>query len=232
MHSDPRTPQSGPGTPHSNGEASGRENQSDDEKWEGGAKSDQSEDEEEKRHYSDEDRENSDDEGPRNRKPGTVPVVLKMKGLRHTKKAADPRTASGIHLLTCFNVSCSHHSMSLHLGNEVFDVYKAPLQGDHNHLFIRQGTGLQGQAVFKTKLTFRPHSTDSATHRKMTLSLADRCSKTQKIRILPMAGRDPESQRNEMIKVMLAGILSIYAFLPTCTGILLSPPRPNEFAYG
>ncbi|TRZ02003.1 hypothetical protein DNTS_024165 [Danionella cerebrum] len=82
----------------------------------------------------------------------------------------------------------------------VFDVYKAPLQGDHNHLFIRQGTGLQGQAVFKTKLTFRPHSTDSATHRKMTLSLADRCSKTQKIRILPMAGRDPESQRNEMIK--------------------------------
>lgn len=47
----------------------------------------------------------------------------------------------------------------------------------------------------------RPHSTDSATHRKMTLSLADRCSKTQKIRILPMAGRDPESQRNEMIKV-------------------------------
>ena len=30
-----------------------------------------------------------------------------------------------------------------------------PLQGDFNHLFIRQGTGLQGQAVFKTKLTFR-----------------------------------------------------------------------------
>ncbi|KAG8145020.1 hypothetical protein E2320_013406 [Naja naja] len=77
---------------------------------------------------------------------------------------------------------------------------KARLEGDHNHLFIRQGTGLQGQAVFKTKLTFRPHSTDSATHRKMTLSLADRCSKTQKIRILPMAGRDPESQRTEMIK--------------------------------
>ncbi|ROJ25300.1 RNA polymerase-associated protein LEO1 [Anabarilius grahami] len=51
-------------------------------------------------------------------------------------------------------VKWSDGSMSLHLGNEVFDVYKAPLQGDHNHLFIRQGTGLQGQAVFKTKLTF------------------------------------------------------------------------------
>lgn len=69
-HSDPGTPQSGPGTPHSEAEASGRENQSDDEKWEGGAKSDQSDDEEGKRHYSDEERENSDDEGPRGRKPG------------------------------------------------------------------------------------------------------------------------------------------------------------------
>lgn len=54
----------------------------------------------------------------------------------------------------------------------------------------------------------RPHSTDSATHRKMTLSLADRCSKTQKIRILPMAGRDPESHRNEMIKVTVVVCLS------------------------
>lgn len=72
VHSEIGTPQSGPGTPHSDVDGSGRENQSDDEKWEGHAKSDQSEDEEEKRHYSDEERENSDDEGPRNRKPGTV----------------------------------------------------------------------------------------------------------------------------------------------------------------
>lgn len=59
---------------------------------------------------------------------------------------------------------------------------------------------------------FRPHSTDSATHRKMTLSLADRCSKTQKIRILPMAGRDPESHRNEMIKVTRGHGLSTERF--------------------
>ena len=63
------------------------------------------------------------------------------------------------------------------------------------------GTGLQGQAVFKHKLTFRPHSTDSQTHRKMTLSIADRFSKAQKIRVLPAVGKDPESQRNERIKV-------------------------------
>ena len=55
--------------------------------------------------------------------------------------------------------------------------------------------------TFRSKLTFRPHSTDSQTHRKMTLSIADRFSKAQKIRVLPAVGKDPESQRLERIKV-------------------------------
>ncbi|XP_036157544.1 RNA polymerase-associated protein LEO1-like isoform X2 [Myotis myotis] len=97
-------------------------------------------------------------------------------------------------------VKWSDGSMSLHLGSEVFDVYRAPLEGNHSHLFVREDTGLQGQAIFKSKLTFRPHSTDYATHKKMTLPLADRCSRTQKIRIIPIAGCDPECQRTEKIK--------------------------------
>lgn len=92
-------------------------------------------------------------------------------------------------------VKWSDGSMSLHLGNEIFDVYKQPLQGDHNHLFIRQGTGLQGQAVFRTKLTFRPHSTESFTHKKMTMSLADRSQKTSGIKILTQVGYDPDADR-------------------------------------
>jgi hypothetical protein len=48
---------------------------------------------------------------------------------------------------------------------------------------------------------FRPHSTDSFTHRKMTLSMADRATKTQKIRVLPIAGKDPEAHKTAMIKV-------------------------------
>ena len=35
----------------------------------------------------------------------------------------------------------------------------------------------------------------------MTLSIADRFSKAQKIRVLPAVGKDPESQRLERIKV-------------------------------
>ena len=53
-------------------------------------------------------------------------------------------------------------SMSLFLGNEIFDIYKQPEQGRLNHLFVRQGTGLQGQAVFRSKLTFR--CKDDASH--------------------------------------------------------------------
>jgi RNA polymerase-associated protein LEO1 len=98
-------------------------------------------------------------------------------------------------------VRWSDGSLSLLLGNEVFDIHKQQLlNSDHSHLFVRQGTGLQAQAVFRTKLTFRPHSTDSITHRKMTLSMADKFNKTQKIRVLPVIGKDPETQRTEMAK--------------------------------
>ena len=72
-----------------------------------------------------------------------------------------------------------------------------------------QGTGLQAQSVFKEKLTFRPHSTSSQTHRKMTLSIADRASKAQKIKLLSAAGMDPEAQRTELIKVRVFEAQSI-----------------------
>ena len=50
---------------------------------------------------------------------------------------------------------------------------------------------------------FRPHSTESFTHRKMTMSLADRSTKLQKVKVLPISGRDPEYCRNAMIKVRI-----------------------------
>lgn len=97
-------------------------------------------------------------------------------------------------------VRWSDGSLSLHLGDEIFNVERQALHGDHNHLFIRQGTGLQGQAVFRTKLTFRPHSTESFTHRKMTMSLADRSTKAQGIKVLSSVGANPEAHRDVLIK--------------------------------
>lgn len=97
-------------------------------------------------------------------------------------------------------VRWSDGSLSLYLGSEIFDVHAQPTTGDHNHLFVRQGQGLQGQAVFRTKLTFRPHSTDTLTHRKMTLSMADRSTKTQKVKVLAEVGVDPETQKQELVR--------------------------------
>ena len=59
---------------------------------------------------------------------------------------------------------------------------------------------MQGQAVFRTKLSFRPHSTDSQTHKKMTLSMADRSSKTNQIKVISMVGADPDVNRWGRIK--------------------------------
>uniref|UniRef100_A0A914REM6 Uncharacterized protein n=1 Tax=Parascaris equorum TaxID=6256 RepID=A0A914REM6_PAREQ len=78
--------------------------------------------------------------------------------------------------------------MSLFLGSEGFDVQVQPMQHD-DHLFMRQGAGLQPH---NEKLTFRPVSTDSITHREVTLSMADRSNKSQKVKVLNAVGVDPE----------------------------------------
>ncbi|RNA34467.1 RNA polymerase-associated LEO1 isoform X1 [Brachionus plicatilis] len=97
-------------------------------------------------------------------------------------------------------VKWSDGSLSLYLGNEIFDVYKTAIQGNQNHLFVRQGNVLQGQTVFKTKLTFRPHSIDSMTHRKMTMSLVESGSRTKKVKILNELTKNPENKRLELLK--------------------------------
>lgn len=98
-------------------------------------------------------------------------------------------------------VEWSDGTMSLYLGSEVFDVNEKSI-GECSHLFIRQGLrqGLQGLAIFNSKLSIRPYSTESLTHRKLTLSLADRSQKTQKIRMLNNPGQDPEVRLSELSK--------------------------------
>lgn len=98
-------------------------------------------------------------------------------------------------------VEWSDGTMSLYLGSEIFDLDEKSI-GECSHLFTRQGIrqGLQAQAIFGSKLSIRPNSTESFTHRKLTLSLADRSRKTQKIRMLNNPGQDPEARLSELSK--------------------------------
>lgn len=85
-------------------------------------------------------------------------------------------------------------SMSLHLGNEIFDI-----QGNNampnQHLFTRIGASLQAQEAFERKFTFRPHSTDTLTHRKMTMNMADKSNRIQKVKMVTDVGMNPEKAR-------------------------------------
>lgn len=98
-------------------------------------------------------------------------------------------------------VEWSDGTKSLYLGSEIFDLNEKPMP-ECSHLYIRQGLrqGLQGQAIFTSKLSIRPNSTESFTHRKLTLSLADRSQKTQKIRMLNNPGQDPEARLSDLSK--------------------------------
>ena len=40
----------------------------------------------------------------------------------------------------CRMVRWSDGSLSMHLGNEIFDVFKMPVTGEQNHLFVQQVT--------------------------------------------------------------------------------------------
>ncbi|CAF4932694.1 unnamed protein product, partial [Rotaria sp. Silwood1] len=79
-------------------------------------------------------------------------------------------------------VRWSDGSLSLHVGKEIFDVSKANIQSDHNHLFVRHQKSMQAQAVFRTKLSFRQHSNDSLAHLK--LKFASKANPAPKVRVL------------------------------------------------
>lgn len=68
-----------------------------------------------------------------------------------------------------------------------------------NHLYLVQNAFLQAQSVFNKKLNIKPSSTDSQTHRKITLSIADRVSRTQKMRIIPARKENPEVRRAALV---------------------------------
>ncbi|GMR47945.1 hypothetical protein PMAYCL1PPCAC_18140, partial [Pristionchus mayeri] len=96
-------------------------------------------------------------------------------------------------------VKWSDGSMSMHLGNEVFDVQVMDVN-DHNHLYIRQGQGLVGQAVFNTKINLRPHSTESVTHKKMTLTMAEKTRKSGQVKMISNVGKNPDAEKQETVR--------------------------------
>lgn len=90
-------------------------------------------------HYEDEHEEDDDlDEEGRTR------LKLKVENTIRWRKVTQPDGTDKIESNAKI-VRWSDGTQSLILGNEKYDIQSMKLKGDFNHLFIRQGTGLQGQ---------------------------------------------------------------------------------------
>ncbi|CAP26298.2 Protein CBG06074 [Caenorhabditis briggsae] len=89
-------------------------------------------------------------------------------------------------------------TMSLYLGNEIFDVTLMPLNVNNlPHLYVSQPNMMSAQHVLTHRMNFRPHSTDSQTHRKVTLNMADRSRKNAQVKVMDSVGQNPEIVRRE-----------------------------------
>ncbi|KAI6653600.1 RNA polymerase-associated protein LEO1-like [Oopsacas minuta] len=134
--------------------------------------------------YEGDDEEILDEEGRKRLK-------LKVENTIRWRKTKD-QTGQEIRESNARIVKWKNGTLSLYLGNEIFDVSQLKMEDKCNHLYLVQNAFLQAQSVFNKKLNIKPSSTDSQTHRKITLSIADRVSRTQKMRMIPAAGENPE----------------------------------------
>lgn len=143
-------------------------------------------------YYEEDDDEDALDAEGRNRLKLKVENTIRWRSLE-TENGEDMKESNAK------MVKWSDGSMSMHLGNEVFDVQVMPVN-DHNHLYIRQGQGLVGQAVFNTKLNLRPHSTESVTHKKMTMTMAEKTRKSGQVKMISNVGKNPDAEKQETVR--------------------------------
>ena len=89
--------------------------------------------------------------------------------------------------------------MTLHLGSEIYEINEQEVK-EYNQLFLHMRSGLHGNALFKKRFAFRPISTDSLTHKKMTITMAEKTNKSQKVQLLADPGFDPEAGRANLVR--------------------------------
>ncbi|KAI8602143.1 Leo1-like protein-domain-containing protein [Dissophora ornata] len=99
-------------------------------------------------------------------------------------------------------VRWSDGSMSLVLGDEMFQVNAQTLHNQHQFLVVHHPSELmlQTQQAFTDTLTFQPHSTQSLTHRKLTAAIAGKHVKSVKTVMVatlsdPKAAKEAIEQR-------------------------------------
>ncbi|KAI6211043.1 hypothetical protein M3Y96_00391500 [Aphelenchoides besseyi] len=130
---------------------------------------------------------------------GRSRMKLKIENTIRWRNVKDPETGEIKPQSNAKIVKWSDGTMSLYLGSEIFEIQDQQNMSNVQ-LCTRMGTTLFAQATFRRKFTFRPHSTDTLTHRKMTMGMADKTNRAQKVKMVTDVGMNPEKDRLEKIK--------------------------------
>ncbi|KAI6206159.1 hypothetical protein M3Y94_00875300 [Aphelenchoides besseyi] len=130
---------------------------------------------------------------------GRSRMKLKIENTIRWRSVKDPETGEIKPQSNAKIVKWSDGTMSLYLGSEIFEIQDQQNMSNVQ-LCTRMGTTLFAQATFRRKFTFRPHSTDTLTHRKMTMGMADKTNRAQKVKMVTDVGMNPEKDRLEKIK--------------------------------
>ncbi|KAI6234740.1 hypothetical protein M3Y99_00763400 [Aphelenchoides fujianensis] len=124
---------------------------------------------------------------------------LEVENTIRWRNVHDPETGEVKRESNAKIVKWSDGTMSLYMGAEIFEIQDQPSLANI-HLYTRLDANLTAQSPFARKFTFRPHSTETLTHRKMTLSMADKSNRTQKVKMVTDVGMNPEKDRKEKVR--------------------------------
>mmetsp|Transcript_23684 Transcript_23684/g.32612 ORF Transcript_23684/g.32612 Transcript_23684/m.32612 type:complete len:381 (+) Transcript_23684:50-1192(+) len=97
-------------------------------------------------------------------------------------------------------VKWSDGSQQLIIGDEVLDIAEQDTDRDQCYLYVRHPGLIQAQTKLKSKITFRPSSLNSRSHRALTAKMDQRHGKTDKLRMM-LTTVDPIREKEEREKV-------------------------------
>lgn len=96
----------------------------------------------------------------------------------------------------------SDGSLSLVVGSEVFDVTldEHSMEKQHHYLFLRNAGIFTAERHLTKSMKFRPASTNSLTHKKLTASVLTKHQKVQRTKMFTML-KNPEEMKQQAEKV-------------------------------
>ncbi|KAH6581987.1 hypothetical protein BASA61_008734 [Batrachochytrium salamandrivorans] len=98
-------------------------------------------------------------------------------------------------------VRWADNSFSLLLGEELFEVAVTSLRDQHHYLALQhsQENYVQNRARFSKAMSFRPYSTQSLTHKKVTMAIVNMHTKQSRTKLISTT-EDPEKAKLQVEK--------------------------------